>query len=157
MKKSFEIPYEVLSEHELRPDFVELVAAALKALQYVHAPYSQFHVGSAVRLADGTIQFGSNQENAAYPSGLCAERVALFKSKSESALPIKTILVLAQNAAGDLADSFSCGNCRQVMLEYASLQSSPIEILMRTATGSFIYLDDIRKLMPFSFESTTLK
>lgn len=122
-----------------------------------HAPYSRFQVGSAVRLADLSVVTGNNQENAAYPSGLCAERVALFKAKSESVLDIEAIAVVARNANGEVADAFSCGGCRQVMMEYASLQQKPMRILMRDQDEQVIIVADVKALLPFHFNSSTLE
>lgn len=121
-----------------------------------HAPYSNFTVGSAVLMEDSSIVIGNNQENAAYPSGLCAERVALFSAKSLSKKPIRTIAIVARNQKKEPADAFSCGNCRQVMMEYANVQSTPIRILMGDHTGKFVVVDDVRKLLPFSFHSKSL-
>ena len=143
-------------EHQLSDQDKHLYDAAVKAIELSHSPYSRFKVSSAVLMEDGEIVTGSNQENAAYPSGLCAERVALFAAKAKSHLPIKTILVMAQLESGDSADAFSCGSCRQVMLEYASLQSAPIKILMQTRDRDFIEVKDVKDLLPFNFTFTSL-
>lgn len=150
------IPFREIQPADLTSEQQALAKAAEQAMKLAHAPYSQFTVGSAVLLADGTVYAGSNQENAAYPSGLCAERVALFKARSETKTSIQAIMVQARNARGELADAFSCGGCRQVMMECASQQTEPIQVLMRTKTGTFITLDDVRLLMPFSFDSESL-
>lgn len=150
------IPFREIQSADLTSQQQALATAAEQAMKLAHAPYSQFTVGSAVLLTDGTVYAGSNQENAAYPSGLCAERVALFKARSETKTPMQVLVVLAENAKGELADAFSCGGCRQVLMECASQQTEPIQILMRTKTGTFILLDDVRLLMPFSFEKGSL-
>lgn len=157
MKQSIQINYQQLTFDELTAGDGQLVRLARQAMDGAHAPYSHFHVGSAVLMADGTTVTGNNQENAAYPSGLCAERVALFAAKSQSRQPISTIAVVARNEENLPADAFSCGNCRQVMLEYASLQPSPIRVIMGSRHEHYLLIEDVRELLPFTFESTTLR
>ncbi len=156
MNQSFTFEYQRLAYDELTPADQQLIDAAMQALDGAHAPYSHFQVGSAVLMADGSIVTGNNQENAAYPSGLCAERVALFAAKSQSKQPIQAITVVARNAQGEMADAFSCGNCRQVMLEYAGQQQEGLRVIMGDRTSHFIVLADTRQLLPFSFGSETL-
>jgi len=156
--KKHEINYNVLSFERLTSPDKTLVTAAIEAMKKAYAPYSNFMVGSAVLMQDGQIIKGNNQENAAYPSGLCAERVALFAAKSASSEPIVSIAIVANNAKGEAADAFACGNCRQVMLEYANQkeQTEPIRVLMRTHKAEFLILEDVRQLLPFTFNSNTL-
>ena len=156
MSKQIIISYKVALFEELSEEDQALVTAARNAKSGAHAPYSNFQVGSAVRMEDGSVVIGNNQENAAYPSGLCAERVALFAAKSQSKGPINSIAIVAQNEKDKSADAYSCGNCRQVMLEYAGQQDQPIRVMMGSADGSFIVISDVRHLMPFSFDSKTL-
>ncbi len=150
------IPYRKLPFTDLSSEEKELVGVACEAAVAAHAPYSHFHVGCALKGMSGSITTGNNQENAAYPSGLCAERVALFKLKSESKEAIKAMAVVAKNASGRPANAFCCGGCRQVIMEYASLQKEPIKILMGTIEGDFILLEDVRLLMPFGFDAKNL-
>lgn len=157
MDNTFTIPYKKLAFGSLSAQEKALISLSEESLKNAHAPYSNFTVGSAIRIADGGVYSGSNQENAAYPSGLCAERVAMFKAKSESKKPIEAIVVIARNGKGEAADAFSCGSCRQVMMEYAGLQNEPIKILMRDKDENYIVLDDARLLLPFSFEAKALK
>lgn len=157
MVNVLEIPYVLLSADQLDQQDLELLKVAEEMLETAHAPYSHFRVGSAVLLEDGSIYGGNNQENAAYPSGLCAERVALFKAKSESQSPIRTILVIARNANDEPADAFACGGCRQVMMEYAACQKHQVRVLMRNKAGAFIEVKDVQLLLPFHFEARTLK
>lgn len=152
MSESFQIPFSRKTFFQLSEKEQRLVEEAEKAMENAHAPYSRFTVGSALILESGKIVTGNNQENAAYPSGLCAERVALFKAMSDSKEPIDTIVVLAKNGSGATADAFSCGNCRQVMMEYAGMQEKPIKILMRDREEQFIVVDDVRLLLPFNFD-----
>ena len=152
-----EITYQLLEYNQLSTQEKELVSQAEGALQFSYSPYSNFKVASAVLLVDNSIIAGSNQENAAYPSGLCAERVALFAAKGSRNTDIDTIVVIAQNSGNGMADAFSCGSCRQVMVEYASQQGLPIKILMRTSHGKFISVGDVRELLPFHFEAGNLR
>lgn len=152
-----ELAYKKKDLKDLTPEEVELLEKANAAIKFSHAPYSNFKVSCAVRLSDGKIVTGTNQENAAYPSTLCAERVALFSAKGTSDVEIREILVVAQNGDHKSADAFSCGNCRQVMLEYAGLQLSPIKILMGTKENLFIEIQDVRDLLPFHFNSDSLE
>ena len=149
--------YTEKSIEDLSPDGKELYEKAVSVLQFSHAPYSNFNVASVVRLSNGEIVSGTNQENAAYPAGLCAERVALFAARGSSKLDIIQILVIARNHAGQRSDAFPCGICRQVMLEYASLQKMPIGILMGRKNQSFIEIENVKDLLPFHFDSSTLK
>ncbi|MEQ8469941.1 MAG: cytidine deaminase [Marinoscillum sp.] len=150
------ISYHTLKKDELNSDDLHLIDHAIQAMAGAHAPYSNFTVGSAVKMADQSVVTGNNQENAAYPSGLCAERVALFAAKSQSKQAVETIAIVAQNQKKQWADAFSCGNCRQVMLEYASQQETPIRILMGDKNGCFVVLEDVTFLLPFSFDANTL-
>ena len=151
------IDYTAKSIAELSSEEKELYKKAESALQFSHAPYSNFNVSCAVQMSNGDIVTGSNQENAAYPAGLCAERVALFAARGSSKLDIRQILVIAKKRDQVWSDAFACGNCRQVMLEYASLQKSPISILMGTQDQKFIEVKDVKDLLPFYFDSGSLE
>ncbi len=151
-----EISYEEVSLNDLTPEVKTLHDATLHALELAYAPYSNFKVGAGLLMEDGSIVIGNNQENAAYPSGLCAERVAFFKLRSEHQTPIQTVMVLAQNRDGDRPGAFPCGSCRQVMLEYATMQESPIQLFMQLDATHFYRLDDVRALLPFSFTNNVL-
>lgn len=151
------IRYEHLSFEELGSLDQELVQEAFKAMDLARAPYSKFKVGSAVKLIDGQVVRGNNQENAAYPSGLCAERVALFSAKSGNAAAIDSIAIVAQNNQGLSANAFSCGSCRQVMLEYAGDQDRPYRVIMRDQKEKYIVLEDARLLLPFTFNAQSLE
>jgi cytidine deaminase len=128
------------------------------ATDNAYAPYSNFLVGAALLLEDGTIHIGNNQENAAYPSGLCAERTALFgKSAVKPDMPIEVIAVAARKAATEVFLGGSpCGACRQVMTEYENRQGSPIKLLM-TGEGTEIYrLASVSDLLPMQFSKADL-
>jgi cytidine deaminase len=131
----------------------ELIEHAKQAMKNAYAPYSKFHVGAALLLSNGEIILGSNQENIAYPSGLCAERTALFAAGSN--FPDQKVLKLAVVANGDLLPRTSvlspCGSCRQVMAETANRQKSAFEILLLNPDGSVMIFDGIHDLLPFVF------
>jgi cytidine deaminase len=158
-KKSIAISYSVLSSpSELGKEDSGLFMAALKALETAYAPYSKFRVGSAVLLADGSVISGSNQENIAYPSGLCAERVALFAAAANH--PGKSIMAIAVvvkpiNENEELTIS-PCGACRQVILEYQRLQKNPIRLIMGMEGGEVTILEDAKSLLPLAFYDSGL-
>lgn len=137
----------------------DLCKEAIKAMATSHSPYSGFRVGTAVKLESGKIVYGSNQENAAYPSGLCAERVALFTIGSS--YPDEKIISIAITAHTDNFEITepvtSCGACLQVMAEYEKKQSYPIEVLFYCQNGSIIKTKGIKSLLPFAFAETRLK
>jgi cytidine deaminase len=130
-----------------------LVTAAQAALTRAYAPYSKFQVGASVLLKSGHIIEGNNQENIAYPSGLCAERVALFYAGANH--PNDPILKICIVAQGDLTSNDSyvspCGPCRQVMLESESRQTQPIEVLLVQKSGKVLFLNTVQNLLPFGF------
>ena len=145
---------EYSSIDEMEPQDIELVKAAIEAQKGSYAPYSKFNVGAALRLEDGTIVKGANQENAAYPSGLCAERTAMFSASAN--YPGKAMLSLAivggfQGSLGDTPCS-PCGACRQVMAEYQTLSGQAMSVIMygTKKTWKFDKVDDI---LPFIFDS----
>jgi cytidine deaminase len=143
------------SRNELSVELNELLDNALIAMKNAHAPYSKFKVGAAVRLEEGTIVKGSNQENIAYPSGLCAERVALFAAGSN--FPNQTVTHLAIVAEGELLPASAvlspCGACRQVMAETYHRQGQRFEILLLNPDGSLYVFSGVDALLPFIFGS----
>ncbi len=129
----------------------EALASAGKA----YAPYSKFTVGACVRLEDGTLVRGNNQENASYPQGLCAERVALFAA---SALyPGKRITGIALAGPSSPTPLSPCSGCRQVLLEYEQKQQSPIPVIMGSAGGPVLRIAQASDLLPFCFSKENLK
>lgn len=145
---------EYASEQELEPQDQELAKAAHEALKGSYSPYSHFRVGAALKLADGTVVKGANQENAAYPAGLCAERTAMFAASANYPdVPFDTLAIVAADANG-LCDepATPCGNCRQVMAEYQSKYGRPLKIILlgRAKVLKFAKVDD---LLPFIFDS----
>ncbi|MDB5234912.1 MAG: cytidine deaminase [Hymenobacter sp.] len=132
--------------------------AARDATTSAYAPYSGFQVGAALLLADGTIFRGTNQENAAYPSGLCAERTALFglAASQPTHAPIVGMAVAARPAGGDFGPAFPCGACRQVMLEYECRQGQAIPLMLPSRAGTILRFSSLAALMPFNFSADDL-
>ena len=136
----------------------ELMKKAEEAAIEAYAPYSGFRVGVALLLEDGHIITGSNQENAAYPSGLCAERVALFSAASQ--FPGKKILkisVAARDKKGTTTPVTPCGSCRQVMLEYEYKQKQPFQIFLHGPDHKILQFNSADALLPFGFNRSQLK
>lgn len=138
---------------ELPEDWVHLAEAAKEACCGSYSPYSGFCVGAAVELADGTVIQGANQENASYPCGLCAERVALFSAMARGKrVAVQRMAIAARNAAGWVQRPVTpCGACRQVMLEVAATQQSTIAVLM-IGEDEALEVGDARGLLPLAFE-----
>jgi cytidine deaminase len=141
------LPEQLTSEDK------ELLEKAHEAASNAYAPYSGFRVGSAVRLANGEIVQGSNQENIAYPSGLCGERVAIMSAGSQH--PGVNVVSMATVSPSDIAISskfLPCGACRQVLLESETRQTPPIRLLFQANNGEILLSESASNLMPFSFE-----
>ena len=132
----------------------ELVECAIEATENAYADYSHFFVGAAARLADGTIVKGANQENAAYPSGLCAERTAMFAASANNPGKAMLSLAIVGGFNGTLSETpcSPCGACRQVMAEYQTLSGQAMSVIMygTKKTWKFDKVDDI---LPFIFDS----
>ena len=155
MQKEYTVFYEEYdSVSDLLPEDRELLASAEHAAESAYAPYSGFHVGAAVRMGDGTIVCGSNQENAAYPSGLCAERTALFAASAQhpNTRDINTLAIIGINQHGQRCEASPCGACRQVMAEYEGRQEHPLRVLCFLGQGRVRLFHDVRSLLPFGFE-----
>lgn len=131
----------------------ELMQKALEAADTAYAPYSGFHVGAALRLADGTVVTGSNQENVAYPSGLCAERTALFAASAQrpDLRDYETMAIVGRDGEGRLCEASPCGACRQVLAEYERLQGHPIRVLCYLTGGRVRVVTGVSGLLPFAF------
>lgn len=151
---SFSISYQTFdSLDELNASDQNLCKKAEAALATSYSPYSKFKVGTAILLADEQVVLGSNQENVAYPSGLCAERVALFAigSNHPSAV-IKTMAITAFTHNFKIESPVtSCGSCLQVMAEAEKRQNSPIEVLFYCIGGQIIKVKSVKSLLPFGF------
>ena len=158
LRLSFE--YDLFKDEEsLFDDWKLLLNKAREVLSNAYAPYSEYRVGAALLLENGEIVTGSNQENAAFPSGLCAERVAFFAAGSNYPdLQIKKAVVIAMKAGKENPEvAAPCGACRQVMLEYEIKQKKPIQLLMVYKNSKFIVSNSIENLVPFSFNKYNLK
>lgn len=146
------------SIEELQLDVQELMKKAIYARQNAYAPYSNFKVGAALLLDNGEIVFGSNQENAAYPSGLCAERVAIFHAGA--VFPQAKILKMAITAGSMTTVTTKpippCGACRQSIFEYEFKQDQSIEIYFMGETGEVYKSNSIQNLLPLTFDKNFL-
>ena len=143
---------------ELSQDIQDLMNQAIEIRKKAYAPYSQFRVGAALLLDNGKVILGSNQENAAYPSGLCAERTAIFYAGS--AYPEAKILKMAITAASDTNQTQApippCGSCRQSIAEYEIKQDTPIEIYFMGEIGEVYKSASLKNLLPFMFDKKFL-
>jgi len=146
------------SKEELSADLLDLMNQAIEIRKKAYAPYSRFRVGCAILLDNGKIVLGSNQENAAYPSGLCAERVAIFQAGA--IYPEAKIIKMAISATSDekpvLAPIPPCGACRQSIAEYEFKQETPIEIYFMGESGEVYKSDSLKNLLPFLFDKNYL-
>lgn len=148
-----------LKKSELTEGDAELLAAAENASRNAYAPYSQFFVGAALRLEKGDIILGTNQENVAYPSGLCAERVALFSASTNHPNEVvETMAITVNTTKSKLTEPLSpCGNCRQVIMEYQNKQKKPIRLILGGQEDVVWIFEDSSALLPFGFEADYLK
>lgn len=154
--KTFEIviPVKEMQFDELSDRQKELVSLAGKATYRSYAPYSHFKVGAAIELSNGEIVSGSNQENAAYPSGLCAERTTAFYAHSTYPdAKFKTIAIAARGTDdSELLNPISpCGACRQVLLEYEKLAGGNVEVILVGKTKIFIF-PSVSSTLPYCFD-----
>ena len=155
MEKEISIKYQEYNHiDELPAPLRNLMHAAMEATGTAYAPYSGFRVGAALLLADGTVVRGSNQENAAYPSGLCAERTALFAASAQrpDARDYAALAIVGKNAAGEWCEASPCGACRQVMAEYEQLQGHPMQVACYLKGGRARVIGSVKELLPFGFE-----
>ncbi|MBP5536228.1 MAG: cytidine deaminase [Bacteroidales bacterium] len=153
MDKTHIIHYTELPYNDLGTSDMELLSRARESIGSAHAPYSHFRVGAAVRLASGEIVTGSNQENIAYPSGLCAERTALFAASAQHpGQAVTALAIIAQDPQGRLVAANPCGACRQVMAEYEMLHKTPIRIIAYQNEACVQIFSGTASLLPFSFE-----
>lgn len=154
MDKTLTIKYkEYDSAEQLSADDRQLMQQAIDATDGAYAPYSHFHVGAALRLADGTVVLGNNQENAAYPSGLCAERTAIFAASAQrpEMRDYEALAIAGRDTEGRLCEASPCGACRQVLLEYEQLQKHPLRVLCLLGDGRIREFPSVANLLPFSF------
>jgi len=150
---------EFNSSEELKNPDRELLEQAMRASETSYSPYSSFQVGAAVRLANNQVISGSNQENAAYPSGLCAERVALFYSQAQfPEVAVDAIAIFARSRDFKLDNPVTpCGSCRQVMAEYENRHGRKIRVIMGGDNGHVQIIEGIENLLPLMFMLEKLK
>lgn len=159
-QKTLSIVYQEYESMEmLPPGDRELMEQARTAVETAYAPYSHYKVGAAVRMGNGKIVTGSNQENMAFPSGLCAERVALFAAAAANpGVPVKAIAVTAKSLQFPVDKPVTpCGSCRQALIEYEIPGSEKIRIILMGETGKAWVLEGIESLLPLSFKEEGLK
>ena len=144
---------------ELDPQVRDLMNIAINTRKKAYAPYSKFSVGTAILLDNNEIIIGNNQENAAYPSGMCAERVAIYFAGAK--YPEKTILKMAISASSSLKEIdipvAPCGACRQAISEYEVKQNKSIDIYFMGETGKIIMVNSLKELLPLGFDNSFLK
>lgn len=154
-KKRLVIDYaEYASLAEMPEAERAVMEQAIEATERAYAPYSHFHVGAAVRLSDGTIVQGCNQENIAYPSGLCAERTALFSAGAQHpGMAVEMLAVVGRDPEGRLVEASPCGACRQVMAEWEVRYGRKMVVLCYLGKGQIRRIEGVDKLLPFGFEA----
>ncbi len=153
-----EIEMEFCSMDELSVDEQTVVKCACAATRNSYANYSHFHVGAAVMLDNGKVVIGANQENAAYPSGLCAERTAIFSAQTNYPDQPVRLLAIAASDVNGLRDKpvTPCGACRQVILEVEERYNKPIEILLYGTTGVY-RIKSVKDLLPLCFVENDMR
>ncbi|MBR5735587.1 MAG: cytidine deaminase [Bacteroidales bacterium] len=154
-KKQLNISYQVYqSKDELPAEWASLLQRATEATERSYAPYSNFNVGAAILLDNGEVVCGSNQENAAYPSGLCAERSACYYAGA--AFPGARMLAIAVAARqdGKLTETptYPCGACRQALVQYENRGGVPMTVIVGSATRIEVF-DSVKDLLPFAFDN----
>ena len=152
-EEKLEISYGIYALSELTDERHKLVDAALEATRRSYAPYSHFCVGAAVLLENGVVVTGNNQENVAFPSGLCAERTALFYANAQyPEVPVKALAIVARDSSGQVtkAPISPCGACRQVMLEMENRFGKPMQVLLASAE-EVIVVERASALLPLAF------
>ncbi len=139
-------------------EYTKLLTKAQQACNSAYAPYSNFYVGAALLLENGEIITGTNQENAAYPSGLCAERTAIYwVGANYPNVLIKAIAVSARHAGeNNFLGVSPCGSCRQALLEYENKQKKPIKMILEHAEGILVF-DCIADLLPLQFSDKNIE
>ena len=154
MQKEYSFKFQLYPNWEsLQTVDKSVVNKAFEAMEKAYAPYSKFKVGAALLLEDGQIIQGNNQENIAYPSGLCAERVALFHAGAQfPRIAVDLICIVAKGDLMPISQLLSpCGACRQVMLESENRQNKPIRIILVNQDNRTMCIDSVQNLLPFGF------
>jgi cytidine deaminase len=156
-KRTIETKVTIYQFDELNTEYQNLIRQAKEQVKKAYAPYSGFHVGAALQLENGEIFTGSNQENAAYPSGLCAERVAMFYANAQFPdVAVKTLAIAAFTNDSFLPDPVTpCGSCRQVLLETETRFDKDITVLLY-GTEHVYLIENVKQLLPLCFEKESL-
>ncbi|UII74881.1 cytidine deaminase [Flagellimonas sp. HMM57] len=143
---------------ELASKEQRLLQVAKEARESAYAPYSNFKVGAAVLLENGEIVIGNNQENASYPSGLCAERVAIFQAGARyPGVAIVSVAITATSNDYEVTvPAGPCGNCRQAIIEYEQRQKTSISLLLRGESGPIYKCESVADILPLAFNSSFL-
>jgi cytidine deaminase len=151
--------YEYGSQEELDHNDRSLMEEAIKAVEKAYAPYSNYSVGAALLLDNGKVVIGNNQENVAYPSGMCAERVALYyASANYPDVPIKAMAVTVKSKTINVDSPITpCGSCRQVFAEYENRFNNKIRLILKGDTGKVFIAEGIEHLLPLIFKANELK
>lgn len=146
------------SLEELSAKDNKLMLAAIEARKKAYAPYSNFQVGAALLLENGAVVSGNNQENACYPSGLCAERVAMFYAGANFPGVVIMAIAISATSINYVVDkpAAPCGNCRQSMSEYEVKQKQDIPVLMMGEKGEVLKCNSIAEILPLAFDSSYL-
>ncbi len=140
------------SDNELSAEKKHLLSSAIAAVENAYAPYSKFNVGAAVLLSDGTIVTGNNQENLAFPSGLCAERVALFAANSNHKNKTVKAIAISTSDTKSANPLTPCGACRQVIVEYEKLGGTNMEVILHSLSGKIFVVKSAAGLLPLAFD-----
>lgn len=162
MKQEYKFGFEEYNDiSELAPADAALLEEARKVTQKAYAPYSSFFVGAAAILNNGQKVFGTNQENASYPVGICAERVLLASAAMlQTDEPIKTIAISYNNLSGNGESNrpvSPCGMCRQSLAEYEERVKQPIRLILAGMEGKVMVIESVKQLLPFSFGGGDMK
>lgn len=155
-KKSINIEFvEYDSTNGIDSELLRLIDNADANLDNAYAPYSKFKVSAVCKMTNGELVKGTNQENGAYPSGLCAERVAAFSAKSQ--FPDQNIEKIVITTAHSSEYPVSpCGACRQVLMEYESTQNQPIELILKSGDSKIWHFKSINDILPFAFDGASI-
>ena len=155
---------EISFSYRIHPDTKSLSSTdnalldeAIHALTSAYAPYSKFKVAAAIRTTNGKTITGSNQENGSFPVGQCAERVAIYRMIHEHGRKAIDSIAIIVEHEGQTSPASPCGSCRQLLMEHRNEQSNPIRLLLASSNGNEVYeIDDVRDLLPLSFDGTFL-
>ena len=158
-ENQIQIHYNTYKWEELSEIYKNLMDRSIEAQLNAYAPYSNFKVGAAILLEDGTIFTGNNQENSAFPSGLCAERVAIFACSAQYPnIKINVIAISSNSEKIDINTVLApCGSCRQSMYEYESKQDKPIRVLLKGVDNEVVEFLSVSDLLPLVFQCDGLK